>query len=250
MNEGVIFSIEEFAIHDGPGIRTTVFLKGCPLNCQWCHNPEGVSFEPQYIEKNGKTSLCGERISSTDLATIILKNKEFFKLNGGGVTLTGGEPTAQAGFVIDFLKQIPGVHSVIETSGYAPPKIFKEVISLVDLVLFDIKQTDEKLHKKFTGVSNRPILKNLKYLINSQKKFIVRVPLIPGVNDTRENMLQILSLIKDAESLVRIELLPYHKMAGAKYKMIGKTYSPSFDSNQIPRIHRVFEDYHIKTIVL
>jgi len=250
MKEGIIFSIEEFAIHDGPGIRTTIFLKGCPLCCEWCHNPEGISFKPQNITKNNGASLCGENISSTELAHRVLKNKDFFELNGGGVTLTGGEPTAQAPFVIDFLKQIQEIHSVIETSGYVSSNKFKEVISLVDLVLFDIKHTDENLHRKYTGVSNRPILENLRYLISSGKEFIIRVPLIPNVNDSQENMMKILSFIKDAKSLVRVELLPYHKTAGAKYKMIGKSYNPSFDITKTPKIFNVFEECNIKTIIL
>ncbi len=250
MREGIIFSIEEFAIHDGPGIRTAIFLKGCPLKCEWCHNPEGISFEPQPIEKNGKTSVCGERISSTELAKMILKNKDFFELTGGGITLTGGEPLAQADFIIDFLEQIKGIHVAIETSGYAPVNKFKEVISLADMVLFDIKHTDDRMHKKYTGVSNRLILTNLKQLIHSKKVFVIRVPLIPEVNDTRENMEHILSLVKGAESLVRVELLPYHKTAGAKYKMIGTEYRPSFDTTKLPDIFNVFEENNIKSMVL
>lgn len=250
MKEGIIFSIEEFAIHDGPGIRTTIFMKGCPLQCEWCHNPEGISFHPQNITKYNGVFLCGEKISSTELANRVLKNKDFFALNGGGVTLTGGEPTAQAPFIIDFLEQIQEIHSAIETSGYASSDKFKEVISLVDLVLFDLKHTDENLHRKYTGVSNKPILENLRNLIDSGKEFIIRVPLIPQVNDTLENMSKILSLISDAQSLIRVELLPYHKTAGAKYKMIGKTYAPSFDITKTPRIFNVFEEYNIKTIIL
>lgn len=250
MKDGIIFSIEEFAIHDGPGIRTTVFLKGCPLNCEWCHNPEGISFEPQPMVKNGETSICGEQISSTDLANIILKYKDFFGISGGGVTLTGGEPMAQPNFVVDFLKKVKSIHKVIETSGHAPFSVFKEVVSLVDLVLIDIKHMNSEIHEKYTGVNNKLIQGNIKYLISSGKEFIVRVPLIPGVNDTEENMLEILSLIRDAKSLVRIELMPYHRTAGAKYKMIGKTYSPSFNPSTVPNICNVFEENNIKSLVL
>ena len=247
---GTIFSIEEFAIHDGPGIRTTIFMKGCPLRCAWCHNPEGLSFEKQELNtKNGRVP-CGEVYNSDELAERMLKNAGFFQMNGGGVTLTGGEPMAQPQFVIDFLEKIEPLHKVIETSGYTSPSVFEKVISLVDLVLFDIKHTDPEIHKKFTGFDNRLILNNLRILIDSGKEFIIRLPLIPGVNDTYENMMSIYSLIKNASSLIRIEFLPYHRTAGAKYEMTGQVYQPPFDPEQKPRIYNVFEQYSIKTITL
>ena len=250
MEKGLIFSVEEFAIHDGPGIRTTVFLKGCPLHCEWCHNPEGISFYPQVAVTANGTRTFGETITSGELALRILKKKDFFTFSGGGVTLTGGEPLAQADFVVEVLTRIKNIHKAIETSGYASAEKFRSVVSLVDLTLFDLKQTNEKLHKKYTGVSNRPIIDNLRWLTTSGKKFIVRIPLIPGVNDDEANMLEILSLIRDSPSLERVEFLPYHKTAGAKYKMLGKTYHPSFDTTKTPQIWNVFEKYNIKTMVL
>lgn len=250
MKEAVVFSMEEFAIHDGPGIRTTIFLKGCPLRCAWCHNPEGISPKPQYLnKKNGKT-LCGYTIDSDMLASQVLKNKDIYTLNGGGITLTGGEPLFQSDFVIEFLPKIQPVHTAIETSGYAPASVFEEVISFVDLVLFDVKHMDPVMHKQYTGVNNRLILNNLEYLCASQKDFIIRIPLITGVNDTEKNMRDILSVIRDAQSLVRVELLRYHKTAGAKYAMIEKKYDPPFDTEISPRIFNVFADNDIKTIIL
>ncbi|WP_075558009.1 radical SAM protein [Parabacteroides timonensis] len=249
--QGTIFSIEEFAVNDGPGIRTTIFLKGCPLRCAWCHNPEGISPEPQYMDKKGERTLCGYRITVDELAGQLLKNKDIYALNNGGITLTGGEPLLQADFVRELLRKInPFVHTAIETSGYAPVSVFKEVLPLLDLVLFDIKQMDPVLHKRYTGVDNRLILKNLETLCSSGNKFIIRVPLIPGVNDTKENMQSILKVIKGVESLVRIELLRYNKIAGAKYSMIGKVYNPPFDPDALPQINNVFEENNIKTIIL
>ena len=247
---GRIFSIEEFAIHDGPGIRTAIFLKGCPLHCTWCHNPEGISPEPQYMTKRTGRVLCGYEISSSDLAAMMLKNRSFFEMNEGGITLTGGEPLFQPVFVIDLLKKLKPLHTAIETSGYATSKVFREVIKEVDLVLFDIKHTDPDIHKKYTGVDNKTILNNFSYLKKTGKKFIVRIPLIPNVNDSEENMKNILSIIKDAKSLIRVELLRYHKTAGAKYEMIGKRYNPLFDPEKPPRITDIFEKNNIKMELL
>jgi pyruvate formate lyase activating enzyme len=251
MNEGTIFSIEEFAVHDGPGIRTTIFLKGCPLRCAWCHNPEGISPEPQWMDKKGERTMCGYRITVDELVALILKNRDIYILNAGGITLTGGEPLFRHGFVKTLLKRIGGrVHTAIETSGYASARVFDEVTALVDLVMFDVKHTDPELHKKYTGVDNAPILRNLKRLCASGREFIVRIPLIPGVNDSEENMLAVADLIEGAPGLVRVELLRYNKMAGAKYSMIGQTYDPDFAVGATPQIHNVFEQRHIKTIIL
>lgn len=251
MKTGIIFSIEEFAIHDGPGIRTTVFLKGCPLHCTWCHNPEGIDPRPEYMVKRGKRDICGYEITSGQLAKQILNNKDIYKLNHGGVTFTGGEPFYQAAFLADVVSRIkPDVHVAVETSGYVKPAVFKEIVSMLDLVLFDIKHTDPIVHKKYTGVDNRLIIDNLKFLCTEDTDFVIRIPLIPEVNDTEQNMLNILSLIKDAKSLLRVEILPYHQMAGAKYAMIGKHYNPQFDVNKTPHIYNVFKENNIKSIIL
>lgn len=251
MKTGIIFSIEEFAIHDGPGIRTNIFLKGCPLHCTWCHNPEGIDSQPQYMMRKGRRDICGYEITSDELAKQILRNKEIHKLNHGGVTFTGGEPLYQAEFLADVVCKIkPDIHIAVETSGYASPAVFKEIVPMFDLILLDIKHTNPVIHKKYTGVDNRLIIDNLKYLCNADTDFIIRIPLIPGVNDTEDNMNNILSLIKNAQSLLRVEILPYHKTAGAKYAMIGKQYNPQFDVNKAPHIYDVFKDNNIESIIL
>jgi pyruvate formate lyase activating enzyme len=250
-DEGTIFSIEEFAVHDGPGIRTTIFLKGCPLRCEWCHNPEGISPEPQWMDKKGERTMCGRRVTVDEMAALILRNKEIYAMNNGGITFTGGEPLLQAGFVKALALRVrPAVHTAIETSGYAAADIFAGMLSSVDLVMFDVKHMDPAMHKQYTGVDNAPILRNLETLCRSGREFIVRVPLIPGVNDTERNMRAIMNAVRGAEGLVRIELLRYHKMAGAKYSMIGRTYSPTFDPEPAPQVHNVFEEENIKTIIL
>ena len=236
MSRGTIFSIEDFAINDGPGIRTTVFLKGCPLRCAWCHNPEGQEFQPQYLQKRDGPELCGYEISSEELSQKLLRDKAIFKANGGGVTFTGGEPLAQPEFLNDTLKATKEIHRAIETSGYAPREVFDKILENIDLVLFDIKHTDSESHMKYTGVDNSAILGNLSALKESQKSFVVRIPLIPGVNDSVENMKKIADILRGAKNLSRIEILRYHKTAGAKYSMLGREYAPPFDTNAAPQV--------------
>lgn len=250
MHSGIIFSIEEFAINDGPGIRTTVFLKGCPLRCAWCHNPEGWSMNPQWLEKKGRKELCGHEISAEELAGKLMRDIELYRDSGGGVTFTGGEPLVQATFLCEVMRQLPEVHKAIETSGFASQEAFSEALTLADLILMDIKLADPDLHLRYTGQDNAVILKNLETLKASGKPFVMRIPLIPGVNDSIENMEATADLIEGAEGLQRVELLRYHKTAGAKYPMAGIPYNPPFDENKEPEVHDVFTDRGIKLLVL
>lgn len=281
MAKGIIFDIEEFAVHDGPGIRKTVFFKGCHLRCNWCHNPEGLSFKKEIIVSKGacikcgkcidvcrseKCTLCGECIkacplnlrkicgveyTAKDLAAELLKGKEILEKSGGGITISGGEPLVQPEFFLELVKELKPVHVAVETSGYAPEDVFKKAIESVDLVLMDIKHTDPAVHKKFIGQDNVLILKNLRHLIESGKAFYIRIPLIPGVNDTRKNMEKTAELLKDAKGLIRVELLPYHKTAGAKYSMVGREYRPMFNVEEIPAVYmEPFKKYNIRSEVL
>lgn len=248
--KGRIFSIEEFAVNDGPGIRTTVFLKGCPLRCAWCHNPEGWSPEPQWLDKKGRKELCGYEISADDLARKVSRDRDLYRDSGGGVTFTGGEPLSQAKFLCEVMALLPDIHKAVETSGYASPEVFGKVLELADLLLFDIKLADSDLHRRYTGVGNGLILGNLALLRESGKPFVARIPLIPGVNDTRENMEATARLLNGAKGLQRVELLRYHKTAGAKYPMAGLPYNPPFDENKEPEIYDSFTDKGIKLLVL
>ena len=247
---GTIFDIKEFAIHDGPGGRTTVFLKGCPLRCKWCHNPEGLEPKPQIMKKhnlcthcgscergcdhaeckpfgicihacpNGCISVSGEEIESEALAGRLLRDKPLFALTNGGVTVSGGEPLLQADFVCDLVDRLDGIHTAIQTSGYADEETYKRVVSKFDFVMQDIKLVDEDAHIRYTGVSNEKILKNIGWLKKSGKEFLFRVPMIPGITDTKENSEAIASITQGYP----VEYLPYNNMAGAKYKMLGKTF--------------------------
>ncbi len=279
---GNIFSIEEFSVYDGPGIRTTVFLKGCPLRCSWCHNPEGQKFESEIVKSpNGcigcgnciKTSklvegtmvlteesikncpmnlirVCGDKMTAEELSRKLLKNERILK-NGGGVTFSGGEPLSQSEFLFVCLKILKGrLHTAIQTCGYCSKNKFQKALSLADYFLFDLKLIDEKAHIKYTGGSNKLILENFKKLAQSGVEFISRTPLIPGVTDTRENLLSIAKTLKE-NGVNKIELLPYNKMAGGKYKLVMREYAPDFDETKEVNIHEdIFEEYQIKIKIM
>jgi len=279
--KGIIFNIEEFAVHDGPGIRKLVFFKGCPLHCMWCHNPEGISFNRELMIRFdactgcGKCSdvcvndecitcgncvdvcalrlrkICGQEIEVKELAKKLLKGKEVLINSGGGITISGGEPLAQPAFLFNLIQELKPVNIAIETSGYAKNEVFQTMVSETDLVFMDIKHTDPLIHKKYTGVNNHLIIENLQFLCKSDTDFHVRIPLIPGVNDTLDNMEKTALLIRDAKHLKRVELLPYHRTAGAKYSMLGKKYSPDFNINKNVNIYvDVFKEYNINVTVL
>ena len=252
MSKGIIFNIEEFAVHDGPGIRKLVFFKGCPLRCSWCHNPEGISFQKEWMTgRSGERKICGQEFEAGELANELLKGREILINSGGGITISGGEPLAQPTFLFGLIEHLKPLNIAVETSGHAPAPVFQKMVSLVDFVLMDIKHTDSAIHKKYTGVDNRQILENLEFLCDSDTDFYIRVPLIPGVNDTRENMEKTALLLKDAKHLKRVELLPYHQTAGAKYPMVNKPFEPGFDTTKKVNVWKdVFKDYNINITVL
>ncbi len=250
MSKGLLFSIEEFALSDGPGIRTTVFLKGCPLRCAWCHNPEGWLPEPQPMRKKERTETCGFEMEASDLAARLLRDRDLFAQSGGGVTFTGGEPLTQGAFLLETMALLQDVHTAVETCGHAPEPLFRQVAEAAGLILFDIKLADPGLHRRWTGVDNALILRNLAALKACGTPFVARVPLIPGVNDSVENMRATASLLEDAPSLQRVELLRYHKTAGAKYPMLGLDYRPGFDTEALPQVHDCFTEKGMKLLIL
>ncbi len=262
MASGVIFDIKEFSVNDGPGVRQTVFFKGCPLRCAWCHNPEGLEQAPQLLVRYTECvhcgmcksvcthdpciacgdcvsvcplrlrSVCGETLSSLELAARLAKDAEIYAGMQGGVTFSGGEPLMQPLFLLETLKLLRGYHRAVETCGYASEEIFSEIMEEADLIMLDIKLADPLLHKRYTGVSNQMILNNLELLKAGTKAFIVRIPLIPGVNDDPGNLRACAALLKGAKSLQRAELLPYNRLAGAKYALLGRKYAPAFNTEQ------------------
>lgn len=223
MPKGVIFDIKEFAINDGPGIRLTIFMKGCPLRCRWCHNPEGLKPEPQMNYKTNR--IVGIEYSVEEIIDRVKRFKDVFELSGGGVTFSGGEPTMQADFVYETASNLPDVHTTLDTSGCCESKIFEKMLSVFNLVYYDIKLINDDMHQKFTGVSNKIILENLQILDKSGVPYHIRIPLIPDITDTKENLRDIENLILSLNNKpLRVDALPYNILAGGKYDSYHMEY--------------------------
>ena len=264
---GTVFDIKEFAVFDGPGIRTTVFLKGCPLRCQWCHNPEGLSAKPELMVSRAACTHCGacervcphpeeclacgacvsacraglRRIAGTaweakDLAARLQKDADVYALSGGGVTFSGGEPLLQWPFVAEVIDRLNGVHTAVETSGFCSDEVFRDVMRRCGLVMMDWKVSDPEKHLFYTGVDQSPIRRHAETLAAGDTPFILRLPIIPGVNDEKEHFETAARLVAGAKALVRVDILPYQRAAGAKYEMVGREYRPTFDEAREPRI--------------
>lgn len=232
MKTGIVFDIREFAVHDGPGIRTTVFLKGCPLRCQWCHNPEGMTKDPITIHGAAGDRVAGKTYTSAKLAAILNRQADVLRANEGGVTFSGGEVLLQADFVAEVIDQLENTHVIIDTSGCGSEHAFRMLASRADLILFDLKLIDNSAHRFYTGRSNDLILHNLKIMSQMGKPFIIRVPLVPGVTDTNENLNGIAETVKGLPELVRVDLLPYNKAAGGKYQSCGMEFKPKYDESK------------------
>jgi len=242
--QGIVFEIQRFCLHDGPGIRTNIFMKGCTLRCRWCHNPEGQTFEPQVMFNSIKCIGCGRcdgkdpdkcfskartwagvAYTPEELAKLALADKEFWQPEGG-VTFSGGEPLAQSKFLAEVMAilQKEGVSIAIETAGHVPWENFEDVLPYDPLFLFDVKCADPELHKEQTGVDNRVILENLRKLSQAGGRFWVRTPVVGGVNDNPEEILAIADIIRSLPNPPQfVELLQYHKLGQHKHEMIGTT---------------------------
>jgi len=218
-----LFSIQKFSIHDGPGIRTSLFFKGCPLRCQWCSNPE--SFEAG-VQADLDERLAGKWYSYDEVLQACLSDLVFYEESGGGVTLTGGEVLAQPQAAEAILKLLKanGIHTALETTGFAAAEVFDQVIAHADLLLYDMKHYDDAKHKAGTGVGNGLILQNLKRVIESGKDVLVRVPVIPGYNDSLEDARGFAGLLLSL-GLMRVQLLPFHQFGSQKYETLGLDYA-------------------------
>ena len=232
LERGVIFDIREFTVHDGPGIRTTVFMKGCPLHCAWCHNPEGISHAPEIMRSPAGERVVGKTYTADELATLINRQAAILSMNGGGVTFSGGEPLAQTHFLSAVLDRLRGLHILLDTCGYAAEGDFRLTATKCSLVYIDLKIMDPAMHLRYTGVDNGRILHNLLVLSTLQIPFVVRVPLVPGVTDTNTNLCSIAEFVRDLKGMKRVELLPYNRAAGGKYAALGKRFQPPFIESQ------------------
>ncbi len=262
---GTVFSIEEFATFDGPGIRMTVFLKGCPLRCTWCHNPEGQRTAVEYRRSpNGCTDCgaclqaaetapdgtrhltdaseracprglirrCGDTYTPEELCAKILAHARLLNRTGGGVTFSGGEPTVQAAFLRECLALLRGrVHRAVQTCGYTDEATFAAILADCDYMLYDLKIIDPDTHRRYCGTDNASILRNYRTLAASGMPFVTRIPLIPGVTDTAENLGAIAALMQSC-GVDYAELLPYNRMAGSKYASVLRQYDPQFDTER------------------
>lgn len=266
---GVIFDIQHYSIHDGPGIRTTVFLKGCPLRCLWCSNPESQRDRPEIMFDAFRCTRCGRcvevcphnvsvkqeneiRISRElcqgcaacvaecpsearqlvgrtwgveEVLQEVVKDRLFYENSGGGVTLSGGEPMSQPDFTSALLKMCKekGIHTVLDTSGYVQMDLLDRVLEYVDMILFDLKQMDPHKHKEYTGVSNELILENARKIASQKIPMVIRIPLIPGYNDTDKNSESCARFVKGL-GINTIELLPFHRLCVSKYTKLQKEW--------------------------
>jgi len=251
-----IFNIQKFSLHDGPGIRTVVFFKGCPLRCKWCANPESFQMQPEPMWDPIKKQevIVGEYKEIGEIIKEVLRDIDFYEESGGGVTLSGGEALAQSDVAIELLKALKshGIHTTCETAGYAALSVFKEFIKYIDLLLFDIKHYDSENHLVGTGVSNEIILKNLAFAAREHPNLLVRIPIIPRYNDTLKDAVNFAMLLADL-GIKRVELLPFHQLGEAKYQYLGIEYElpdlPQLHSEDLVEYQKVIEKYNIDCLI-
>ncbi len=293
--EGFIFNIQRYSIHDGPGIRTTVFLKGCPLKCEWCSNPESINPFPELFLRRDRCDQCkqclevcaskaiffdndilqisrtecnlcmecidacpldvinkiGKKISVHDIISEVMQDELFYNNSGGGVTISGGEPLYQLEFTLNLLKEFKkkSLHTTIDTTGYVKGEDFEEILLYTDLILFDIKHLDSKMHQKGTGIPNELILKNFEKCLINKKNVWVRVPVIPDFNDSNQYM-EKLAIFLSEKDIEKISLLNYHEWGKHKYKYLDRIY-PLKDMNfiseeKIREFKNILESYGLK----
>ncbi len=273
---GIIFDIQRFSLHDGPGIRTTVFMKGCPLRCRWCHNPEGLSSKPQlqYFEELcigcGRCGtrerlsdseacpcqalrICGRTADEDEIMEEILKDRMFYA-DSGGVTFSGGECLMQADFVAAVLTRAKalGLHCSVDTSGCVPWSAIEKTLECCDLYLYDIKCMNGEKHKAYTGTDNTLIMENLKRLSDCGKEIWIRVPVIPDFNNTEDEMTAIADFVSSLRGVSQVTLMPYHTLGASKYQTLGLSYS--FDTSkritedELEAFRKIFMDRNITLI--
>jgi pyruvate formate lyase activating enzyme len=225
--QGRIFNIQRFSIHDGPGIRTIVFFKGCYMRCAWCCNPESQRWEIETLTENGKQKTVGRDVTVDDIMPEILADMPYYRRSGGGVTLSGGEVLCQAEFAAELLErcQAHGLHTAIESAASASFDKIEKLLPHLDLYLMDIKHMDSEKHREYTGKPNELILENAERVSKSGVELIIRTPVIPGFNDTAEEIRAISRFAKSLPGVKEHHLLPYHRLGSDKYVGLGRNYA-------------------------
>ena len=254
--KGTIFDIRRFAVHDGPGIRTSVFFKGCPLSCQWCHNPESIDIET--FKSNKKVKIDGEWYTHTEsvgtvytvdeVLKIVLRDKIFFEESGGGVTFSGGEPLMQCKFLNALLKACrqEGLHTAVDTCGYAHRKLLDLILPFTDLFLYDFKHYNAAKHKQSTGASNEIIIENLQHILKKGKRVFIRIPVIPTFNNSEKDMIEMMILLKSLSgNIEKVDLLPFHTLGKNKYRRFHMNNPmegiPGLKKQDLISLQQVFE---------
>lgn len=299
-DSGWIFDVKRFSIHDGPGIRTTVFLKGCPLRCLWCDNPESQHIAPRIlfwqdrclgcdacldacprsaiaVDEGGRRTvlpdLCdfcgrcleacyaealeqvGRLVTVEEIVSLVEADTPFYEQSGGGVTLSGGEPLAQPAFSHSVLQESRkrGIHTAMETCGHASWEVWEALLPHLNLILYDVKAVDPAKHQRLTGLSNRLILDNLSRLAQTNKRIIIRRPVIPGCNDDPQGMHALARLVQELSRVDEVHLLPYHRLGQSKYEQLGRDYpmgdQPSLDEADVEALRDILVSYDLKVKV-
>ena len=254
MTNGIIFDIQRFCLNDGPGIRTTIFLKGCPLTCIWCHNPEAMQLAPQ-MTVGDKPRLLGKKMTVPAVVDVAARDSAYYTNSGGGITISGGEPMMQLNFTVALLQAAKqrGWHTCLDTSGFATHKAYQHVLRYVDVFLFDIKAHEPLLHKQLTGQENGRLLANLDYLYHQNAAITLRCPLISGINDSDTHLEFIAELSRQYPKLSGIELMPYHNMASKKWADIGLPFAladkPSANENDKQQWLQFFQEKGVPVVI-
>ena len=219
--KGIVFDIKRGGVKDGPGLRTSVFLKGCPLRCVWCHNPESQLPQPETAVDG---SVCGRMMSVDEVMAEVLPDIPFYSTSGGGLTLTGGEPLSQPDFALALAKaaKAAGIHVALDTSGHAPWNTLERFLPVVDLFLYDIKAADSDRHRELTGVDNGLVLANLERLDAAGAHIFLRCPLVPGINDDEAHLAAVGDLAERLAGVEEVTVEPYHPVGLEKYRKFGK----------------------------
>jgi pyruvate formate lyase activating enzyme len=285
---GIIFDIKRMSLHDGPGIRTTVFLKGCNMKCQWCHNPESLSKNPELMfnlekcincrqcericQRNvhiffdsrhmidrekcdicGKCAeicpikaieVCGKTVSVKEVMEIVKRDKIFYDVSGGGVTISGGEPLVQKDFTYGLLYEAKssGINTIVDTNGKWKWKDIIAMLPFIDGFRYDLKMMDSKLHNLYTGVDNRLILENLKKLAENEKQITIAIPLIKDINDSEDNIKSTILFLKTLKKIPKVQILPYHSLYKSKSEKLGKSYTKFAAPANIEKIKTAFKE--------